>query len=137
METRLSTNVSRMNIEPGTGPNICRICLVNGGSLSEDNLAKGMESIFGTVGEYEDRSLYGILVTICFPLRQREMLKGMPERICRGCKWRLLSAFELYETCLRSDDKMRGIAAEMLKKQQQQQQPQVKLLKTLFICKRN
>ncbi|XP_053687434.1 zinc finger protein 197-like [Sabethes cyaneus] len=124
METRSSAHVSGMNVVPGSGPNICRICLINGGSIGEDNLSKGMESIFSTIGEYEERSLYGILVTICVPLRQREMLKGMPERICRGCKWRLLSAFELYETCLRSDDKMRGIAAEMLKKQQQQQQQQ-------------
>ncbi|XP_055535072.1 zinc finger protein 62 homolog isoform X2 [Wyeomyia smithii] len=124
METRSSANAPGMNVIAGSGPNICRICLVNGGSIGEDNLSRGMESIFSTIGEYEERSLYGILVTICVPLRHREMLRGMPERICRGCKWRLLSAFELYETCLRSDDKMRGVAAEMLKKQQQPHQQQ-------------
>lgn len=70
-----------------------------------------MESIFSTVVDYENKTLYGILLEVCVPLGQREMLNGMPERICRGCKWRLLNAYELYETCLRSDEKMREVSA--------------------------
>ncbi|XP_053685155.1 uncharacterized protein LOC128734817 [Sabethes cyaneus] len=119
METRSLEHVSGTNVLPDGGPNICRICLINGNSVGEDDLSKeGMDSIFSTIGEYEQRSLYAILVTICVPLREREMLKGVPERICRACKWRLLSAFELYETCLRNDEKMRSIAAEMLNQSQ-------------------
>ncbi|XP_055629219.1 PR domain zinc finger protein 5-like [Toxorhynchites rutilus septentrionalis] len=109
METRFSSGVSGKIITP-TGPNICRICLLNGGPVGSDgDNAKGMESIFTTVGEYEDRSLYGIMMTVCAPLGKKEVLKGMPDRICRSCKWRLLSAYELYDICLRSDEKIRGV----------------------------
>ncbi|XP_058463168.1 zinc finger protein 85-like [Malaya genurostris] len=124
METRSTNNVSSINCAD-RGPNICRICLVSGGALLENDYSKGMDSIFSTVGEYENKSLYGILVTVCNPLGQREMLKGVPERICRNCKWRLLSAYELYETCLRSDDKMRA-AVEAKRQQEQPQQIQIK-----------
>lgn len=108
METRSAHNISAVNAS-ATGPNICRICLTKGTSLGDGGTSRGMESIFATVGEYEEKSMYGILVMICAPLGQREMLMGMPERICRSCKWRLLSAYELYETCLRSDDQMRKV----------------------------
>ncbi|XP_058832481.1 zinc finger protein 62-like isoform X2 [Topomyia yanbarensis] len=123
METRSANNVSGINFID-KGPNICRICLANGGPLPGNDHSKGMESIFSTIREYEEKSLYGILVTVCAPLGNREMLKGVPERICRGCKWRLLSAYELYETCLRSDEKMR--AAFEARRQEQPQQIQIK-----------
>lgn len=103
-----------------TGPNICRICLTNGGGTGKQS---GMESIFSTVGDYDSKSLYGILLEVCAPLGQREMLNGMPERICRGCKWRLLSAYELYETCLRSDEKMREVTGARERQQKVVIQP--------------
>lgn len=122
METRRSKNSGTVD---ATGPNICRICLVSGGSLAaaSDESKPAMESIFTNIREYEDKSLYGILVTICNPLAQREMLSGVPERICRSCKWSLLAAYELHQTCLRSDDKLRE-AADFKKKQQCQIQIQ-------------
>lgn len=113
METRSSNSQGTAGVNPpsASGPNICRICLVNGGTLAAvpgESSKSAMESIFTTVGEYDDKSLYGILVTVCAPLGQREMLSGgVPERICRSCKWRLLAAYELHQTCLRSDDKLR------------------------------
>lgn len=85
-----------------------------------------MESIFSTVVDYEDKSLYGILLKVCAPLGHREMLHGVPERICRGCKWRLLSAYELYETCLKSDEKMREVSARERQLKQAMMQPEKK-----------
>ncbi|XP_065085237.1 zinc finger protein 62 homolog isoform X2 [Ochlerotatus camptorhynchus] len=128
METRSSNSQGTAGVNPpsASGPNICRVCLVNGGTLAAvpGETKAAMESIFTTVGEYEDKSLYGILVAICTPLGQREMLSGgVPERICRSCKWRLLAAYELHQTCLRSDDKLRE-RVDFRKKQQLQQQIQ-------------
>ncbi|XP_055625677.1 zinc finger protein 236-like isoform X2 [Toxorhynchites rutilus septentrionalis] len=109
METHFSSCVSDKNITP-TGPNICRICLQNGGPVGIDgDNTKEMESILTTIGEYEDRSLYSIMMTICAPLGYNAVPEDMPDRICRSCKWRLLSAYELYEICLRSDEKIREI----------------------------
>lgn len=116
METRSSNNLGAGGANPpsASGPNICRICLVNGGKQATAAAAApgdsktAMESIFTNVKEYDDKSLYGMLVTICAPLGQREMLSGgVPERICRSCKWRVLTAYELHQTCLNSDDKLR------------------------------
>lgn len=117
METRsANAGSSGANVVIAAGPNICRICLTNGGSGKQQ--PQGMESIFSPVADYEDKSLYGILLEVCVPLGQREMLNGMPERICRGCKWRLLSAYELYETCLRSDEKIREISVREMQLKQ-------------------
>lgn len=115
METR-SANAG-FSVVAATGPNICRICLTNGGTGKQGQV-QGLESIFSTVVDYECKSLYGILLEVCAPLGTREMLNGMPERICRGCKWRLLTAYELYETCLRSDEKMREVSAREIQLKQ-------------------
>lgn len=79
-----------------------------------------MESIFSPVSDYEEQTLFNLLVAICAPLGQRETLAigGAPERICLGCKWRLLAAYELHRTCLRSDDKLRERIEAIRKKQQ-------------------
>ncbi|XP_038111354.1 zinc finger protein 808 [Culex quinquefasciatus] len=118
METR-SANAG-FSVVAATGPNICRICLTNGGTGKQGQV-QGLESIFSTVVDYECKSLYGILLEVCAPLGTREMLNGMPERICRGCKWRLLTAYELYETCLRSDEKMREVSAREIQLKQAMQ----------------
>uniref|UniRef100_A0A1Q3EWR0 Uncharacterized protein n=1 Tax=Culex tarsalis TaxID=7177 RepID=A0A1Q3EWR0_CULTA len=137
METRSASAGSfGSNVVVATGPNICRICLTTnangGGNPMASGTGKqlppqqGMESIFSTVVDYENKSLYGILLEVCAPLGQREMLNGMPERICRGCKWRLLSAYELYETCLRSDEKMREVSSARESQHKQVTQPEKK-----------
>ncbi|XP_055591936.1 zinc finger protein Xfin-like [Uranotaenia lowii] len=114
METR-STNSALGGIVTPTGPNICRICLTNGGpsirtsTFNPGDASSVLESIFSTVSEYNHRSLYGIMLTVCSPLSQRDLLRGVPERICHGCKWRLLSAYDFYETCLRNDDRIREL----------------------------
>lgn len=120
METR-SSNSTYPQPVVASGPNICRVCLAGGTSTVTGEVTQ-MESIFSTVEEYKDVNLFSILVAICAPLGQREILSaavgGAPERICRSCKWRLLAAYELHQTCLRSDDKLRE-RMEAIKKQQQ------------------
>uniref|UniRef100_A0A182QXZ7 Uncharacterized protein n=1 Tax=Anopheles farauti TaxID=69004 RepID=A0A182QXZ7_9DIPT len=82
-----------------TGPLICRICLSN---------HPRMISIHSPVPEYDQKTLYMMLLSVCLPLNQRETVQGFPEQICRNCQWKLLSAYDLYETTLASDEQLRA-----------------------------
>ncbi|XP_058117016.1 zinc finger protein 808-like [Anopheles coustani] len=77
---------------------ICRVCL---------STRQHMISIHSTVPEYDQKTLYAMLLSVCRPLNEREKVPGLPEQICRNCKWKLLSAYDLYETTLASDDQLR------------------------------
>ncbi|XP_055626809.1 zinc finger protein 521-like [Toxorhynchites rutilus septentrionalis] len=132
METHFSSCVAGRNITP-TGPNICRICLQNGDPVGSDgDNTKEMESILTTIGEYQDRSLYSIMTTICSPLGYNEMSEDMPDRICRSCKWRLLSAYELYDICLRSDEKIRGMMMSKKELPSQQDTYQISVIEEMI-----
>ncbi|XP_053678402.1 zinc finger protein 420-like [Anopheles nili] len=78
---------------------ICRICL---------STRPRMISIHSPVPEYDQKTLLAMLLSVCLPLNQREMLQGFPEQICCNCKWKLLSAYDLYETTLASDEHLRA-----------------------------
>uniref|UniRef100_A0A182JTB9 C2H2-type domain-containing protein n=1 Tax=Anopheles christyi TaxID=43041 RepID=A0A182JTB9_9DIPT len=78
---------------------ICRICLSN---------RPRMISIHSPVPEYDQKTLYSMLLSVCLPLNQRESMHGFPEQICRNCQWKLLSAYDLYETTLASDEQLRS-----------------------------
>uniref|UniRef100_A0A182T5R3 Uncharacterized protein n=1 Tax=Anopheles maculatus TaxID=74869 RepID=A0A182T5R3_9DIPT len=78
---------------------ICRICL---------STRPRMISIHSPVPEYDQKTLYAMLLSVCLPLNQRESVQGFPEQICRNCQWKLLSAYDLYETTLASDEQLRA-----------------------------
>uniref|UniRef100_A0A182N2P6 Uncharacterized protein n=1 Tax=Anopheles dirus TaxID=7168 RepID=A0A182N2P6_9DIPT len=78
---------------------ICRICL---------SARPRMISIHSPVPEYDQKTLYAMLLSVCLPLNQRETVQGFPEQICRNCQWKLLSAYDLYETTLASDEQLRA-----------------------------
>uniref|UniRef100_A0A182RXT4 Zinc finger protein n=1 Tax=Anopheles funestus TaxID=62324 RepID=A0A182RXT4_ANOFN len=78
---------------------ICRICL---------STCPRMISIHSPVPEYDQKTLYAMLLSVCLPLNQRETVQGFPEQICRNCQWKLLSAYDLYETTLASDEQLRA-----------------------------
>uniref|UniRef100_A0A182MTP0 Uncharacterized protein n=1 Tax=Anopheles culicifacies TaxID=139723 RepID=A0A182MTP0_9DIPT len=78
---------------------ICRICL---------STRPRMISIHSPVPEYDQKTLYAMLLSVCIPLNQRESVQGFPEQICRNCQWKLLSAYDLYETTLASDEQLRA-----------------------------
>ncbi|XP_055534654.1 zinc finger protein 62-like isoform X2 [Wyeomyia smithii] len=81
---------------------LCRICMYDtrteGGRL--------LESLSRTM--IESKTLYSMLVTVCSPLAQTNN-EGMPDKICSWCKARLVQAYKLYETCIKSDDKIRKL----------------------------
>ncbi|XP_035786768.1 zinc finger protein 84-like [Anopheles albimanus] len=79
----------------------CRICLASGS-------IRPMVSIHRPVPEYAEKTLLHMLLTLCLPLNQRGSLSGLPEQICRNCHWKLLSAYDLYETSLASDAQLRA-----------------------------
>ncbi|XP_053668346.1 zinc finger protein 271-like [Anopheles marshallii] len=78
---------------------ICRICL---------STRPRMISIHSPVPEYDQKTLYAMLLSVCLPLNQRETVQGFPEQICRNCQWKLLTAYDLYETTLASDEQLRA-----------------------------
>uniref|UniRef100_A0A6E8W3X2 Uncharacterized protein n=1 Tax=Anopheles coluzzii TaxID=1518534 RepID=A0A6E8W3X2_ANOCL len=78
---------------------VCRICL---------STRPRMISIHSPVPEYDQKTLYAMLLSVCLPLNQRETVQGLPEQICRNCQWKLLSAYDLYETTLASDEQLRA-----------------------------
>ncbi|XP_053683544.1 zinc finger protein Xfin-like isoform X2 [Sabethes cyaneus] len=81
---------------------LCRICMYDfrsqGGRL--------LESLSRTT--IESKTLYSMLVTVCSPLAQCNN-EGMPDKICSWCKARLVQAYKLYETCIKSDDRIRKL----------------------------
>uniref|UniRef100_A0AAG5DHQ2 Uncharacterized protein n=1 Tax=Anopheles atroparvus TaxID=41427 RepID=A0AAG5DHQ2_ANOAO len=89
---------------------ICRICL---------STRQHMISIHSTVPEYDQKTLYAMLLSVCLPLNERETVPGLPEQICRNCKWKLLSAYDLYETTLASDEQLRAQSGTFDSRKQQ------------------
>uniref|UniRef100_A0A182JHH8 Uncharacterized protein n=1 Tax=Anopheles atroparvus TaxID=41427 RepID=A0A182JHH8_ANOAO len=85
---------------------VCRVCLCD--EKDPDGVTeRKMESLYCTVvPEYQSRNLYSILVAVCHPLHLGSNA-GMPDRICLDCKAKLLTAYELYDTCLRNDELLR------------------------------
>lgn len=81
---------------------LCRICMCDG----QQGDGRLLESLFRTT--VESKSLYAMLVSVCSPLAQANN-DGMPDKICTGCKGKLVQAYKLYETCIESDEKIRKL----------------------------
>ncbi|XP_058459663.1 zinc finger protein Xfin-like [Malaya genurostris] len=81
---------------------LCRICMIDFQSEKE----KMLESLFRTT--VESKTLYSMLTSICTPLAQGNN-DGMPDKICGSCKTKLVQAYNLYETCLKSDERIRKL----------------------------
>ncbi|XP_065085209.1 zinc finger protein 845-like isoform X2 [Ochlerotatus camptorhynchus] len=81
---------------------LCRICMCD--CRQEDG--RLLESLFRTT--VESKSLYAMLVSVCSPLAQANN-DGMPDKICTGCKGKLVQAYKLYETCIKSDERIRKL----------------------------
>ncbi|XP_052872652.1 zinc finger protein Xfin-like isoform X2 [Anopheles cruzii] len=104
---------------------VCRICLASG--------VRSMVSIHRPIREYTGKTLLSMLLTVCMPLnnRDREADGGgggqMPESICRSCQWKLLSAYDLYQTTLASDDQLRRRNDQLLEPTLDESHPTIKL----------
>ncbi|XP_058054503.1 zinc finger protein 521-like [Anopheles bellator] len=93
---------------------VCRICLASG--------VRSMVSIHRPVREYTGKTLLSMLLTVCMPLNnRRDADGGLPESICHSCQWKLLSAYDLYETTLASDDQLRNARARVTEPDDQAQ----------------
>lgn len=66
-----------------------------------------VESLFRTT--VESKTLYAMLVSVCAPLGQQANNDGMPDKVCLGCKGKLVQAYKLYETCVKSDERLRKL----------------------------
>lgn len=66
-----------------------------------------LQSLFRTT--VESKTLYAMLVSVCAPLGERWDNEGMPDKVCQGCKVKLVQAYKLYETCVKSDDRLRKL----------------------------
>ncbi|XP_055592225.1 zinc finger protein 62-like [Uranotaenia lowii] len=84
---------------------LCRICLCDPRQPGSQ-VGRMLESLSKTT--VESKSLYSMLMAVCSPLAQGSS-DGMPDKICTICKVKLLQAYKLYETCIRSDDKIRRL----------------------------
>ncbi|XP_062560423.1 zinc finger protein 26-like [Armigeres subalbatus] len=82
---------------------LCRICMLDG--RPEDGRLP-LESLFRTT--VESKTLYSMLVSVCSPLAQVNN-DGMPDKICTGCKAKLVQAYKLYEMCIKSDERIRKL----------------------------
>ncbi|XP_058830016.1 zinc finger protein Xfin-like [Topomyia yanbarensis] len=86
---------------------LCRICMFDFRLDGE----KMLESLSRTT--VDSRTLYSMLMSICTPLAQGNN-DGMPDKICGGCKTKLVQAYKLYETCLKSDEKIKKLLQTQL-----------------------
>nr|XP_019529770.2 LOW QUALITY PROTEIN: zinc finger protein 91-like [Aedes albopictus] len=82
---------------------LCRVCMFDG--RPGDGRAP-LESLFRTT--VESKTLYAMLVCVCSPLAQANN-DGMPDKICAGCKTKLVQAYKLYEMCMKSDERIRKL----------------------------
>ncbi|XP_021710307.1 zinc finger protein Xfin [Aedes aegypti] len=82
---------------------LCRICMFDG--RPEDGRLP-LESLFRTT--VESKTLYSMMVSVCSPLAQANN-DGMPDKICAGCKGKLVQAYKLYEMCIKSDERIRKL----------------------------
>uniref|UniRef100_A0A8D8PBW7 Zinc finger protein 91 n=3 Tax=Culex pipiens TaxID=7175 RepID=A0A8D8PBW7_CULPI len=79
---------------------LCRICMCD---PAEDG--RMLESLFRTT--VDSKTLYAMLVTVV-PLGQGNN-DGMPDKVCTSCKGKLVQAYRLYETCVKSDERLRKL----------------------------
>lgn len=80
---------------------LCRICMCD---PAEDG--RTLESLFRTT--VDSKTLYAMLVSVCAPLGQVNN-DGMPDKVCTNCKGKLVQAYKLYETCVKSDERLRKL----------------------------
>lgn len=88
---------------------LCRICLKKLGRAGSENIYSASS---GTQG---GPNLYGMLRTICVPVfgtEEHQDIKAsseVPRSVCSGCRRRVVSAYELYQDCIKTDRKLREL----------------------------